>query len=371
MTARAIALTAAALAALAAAAPPVSAVEWKYSSWTPPNAPNNRFASIPFMEAVTKETGGALTFKNFMGAQLFNNVTTLQGIRDGAVDAGVTVPVYNAAELKHHTLLADMQAFHRDPWSAAGASNETLLLNCPECLAEYDKSNSRSLGVYGSAPYYMLCAFDVKTMADLKGTKMGGGSAMNARWGQALGQTRLQIGPGDMLQSLSNRQVDCMVGPKEWLHGYSLKDVIKTVVDNQGFGIFPAVSFMTVNKGSWARLTDDQRKAMVRNMPIFIEKTVRGYVEEEARGEQEGKAKGAKFVSLGQPLVDAWNEFLKVERAAVIDGAQKRGVANPDDLVRRHEKDIAKWHGIVDKLGKEEGAFARALWEHVHSKVKL
>src|SRR3970040_711937 len=108
--------------------------EFKYSSWTPPPAPNNRFGTVPMFQAIEKETKGTkdeLTFKNFMGAQLFNNFTTLAGVRDGAVDGGVTVPVFNAGELKSHVTFADMQALTRDGYSAAAAGNETLLLNCP------------------------------------------------------------------------------------------------------------------------------------------------------------------------------------------------------------------------------------------------
>src|SRR5262245_15192544 len=93
-------LSTAAFAAVSLVATAATAAEWRYSSWTPPRAPNNAYGSIPLIEALLKESNGTFKVQNFMGAQLFNNITTLAGIRDGAVDAGVTVPVFNAAELK-------------------------------------------------------------------------------------------------------------------------------------------------------------------------------------------------------------------------------------------------------------------------------
>jgi TRAP-type C4-dicarboxylate transport system substrate-binding protein len=348
------------------------AVEWKYSSWTPPNAPNNRFGSIPFMENVTKATNGEVTFKNFMGSQLFNAMTTLQGIRDGVVDAGVTVPAFNAAELKYHTMIAEMQGFTRDGYSAAGAATETVLLNCPECMAEYDKNNTRMLGTYSSPTWYMQCAFEPKTVADLKGTKLGAaGTASNARLAAAFGQTRITGGPGDYLQSMTNRAIDCVIGPKEWLKSISLKDAVKTVIDNQGVGHFVAISIMTVNKNSWAKLTDKQRAAFLAEMPRAIARTTHGYHAEEELGAKEGQAKGVKFVSLGQEFVEVWQRYLKTERGDVIEQGKKVGIANAEDLVSRYEKNIKKWEAIIDRVGKSEEALAKALQDEVFSKVKM
>jgi TRAP-type transport system periplasmic protein len=358
---------------LLAAMPAAEAVEWKYSSWTPPMHPSNRFASIPMMEAITKQTDGQVTFKNFMGAQLFNANTTLQGIRDGVVDAGVTVPSFNAAELKHHTMIAEMQGFTRDGYSAAGAATETLLLGCPECVAEYDKNNARTLGSYSSAAWYLQCAFDAKSLADLKGTKVGAAAtAMNARLAAALGQTRIPVGPGEMLQSLSNRQTDCIMGPKEWLHSISLKDTVKVVADKQGLGHFSAISFMTMNKNSWAKLTDAQRAVFLKEAGPTIARTVEGYYDEEKLGETEGRAKGVKFVSFGQPYVDLWQKFLREDRAAVIDSAKKLGIANAEDIVLRYERNIKKWEAIIDKGGpNRQATLAKALSDEVFTKLKM
>src|SRR3972149_1707127 len=139
------AIAAALTAALVSLAAGVDAKEFKYSSWTPPPAPNNRFGTVPMFQAIEKETKGTkdeLTFKNFMGAQL---------------------------------------------------------LNCPECLAEYGKFNAMSLGVYASAPYYLMCNFEFKSMDDLKGKKSTEGNPMFARWSAVLGMSRIQLGPADYL----------------------------------------------------------------------------------------------------------------------------------------------------------------------------
>jgi TRAP-type C4-dicarboxylate transport system substrate-binding protein len=361
----------AAFAALALMTTAATAADWRYSSWTPPLAPNNAYGSIPLIEALLKESKGTFKVQNFMGAQLFNNITTLAGIRDGAVDAGVTVPVFNSAELKTHDTIADMQALTRDGFSAAMAGTEMVLLNCPECLAEYDRQNTITLGTYAGSNFHMMCNFEIKSVDDLKGKKVAGGSAMHARLAKALGQTRIQLGPGDYLQSLSNRQVDCAMGPREWLLTYGLKDAVKSVAQDQGFGAFFTVSLVTVNKNSWKKLTEQERALLLRLVPASLVRTTIGINKNDDRGIQVGREKGVKFVDLGPGFKDTWRKFQEAEVTSVIESAKGRGVAHAERIVKKQIELFKKWEAIVDRIGPDEAKLTQALNDEVYSKVKF
>lgn len=373
-----IAATTAALAAAGAALSVTPATaqlkEFRYSSWTPPPAPNNRFGSIPYFEAIEKELKGTpdeITFKNFMGAQLFNAFTTLAGVRDGAVDAGVTVPVYNPGELKAYVTIGDLQAVTRDGYSVAAANTETLLTGCPDCRADYDKNNALSLGTYSSAPYHMMCNFDVKSMDDLKGKKSAEGSPMFARFSAMLGMSRIQMGPADYLQALQRGTADCVFGPKDWLNAFSLKDVVKTVIDDVTHGVVPAVSIMTVNKNSWAKLSDKQRATFLKHYPDAIMRTTHGYYTDAERGEKDARAKGVNFVKLGAPLANAWKEFRAKEPAVVIEGAKKRGVGSAEAIVKEVSDNIGKWEKIVDEVGPDPAKLTEEVRKRYYAKAKL
>lgn len=361
-------------AALVSAAATVSAKEFKYSSWTPPPAPNNRFGTVPMFDQIEKETKGTpneLTFKNFMGGQLFNAFTTLAGVRDGAVDGGVTVPVFNAAEMKAHVTFADMQALTRDGYSAAAAGTETLLLNCPECLGDYAKFNAKSLGVYASAAYYLTCNFEVKSMDDLKGKKSAEGNPMFARWSAALGMSRIQLPPSEYLQALQRGTADCIFGPKDWLNAFSLKDVAKTVVEDVHHGVFPAVSMMTVNTKSWAGLSDGQRKVILKHMPSAIMRVVHGYYEDEKRGVDDAKAKGTKFISLGPNYAKTWESFKAKELENAIAAAKKRGSTSAETIAKANLASLRKWEKIVDKIGRDPQKIAAEMEKQIYSKAKF
>ncbi len=368
------AIAAALAAALVSFAATTSAKEFKYSSWTPPPAPNNRFGTVPMFQIIEKETKGSkneLTFKNFMGGQLFNAFTTLAGIRDGAVDGGITVPVFNAGELKAHVTFADMQALTRDGYSAAAAGTETLLLNCPECVADYAKFNALSLGVYASAPYYLTCAAEIKTMDDLKGKKSAEGNPMFARWSAELGMSRIQLPPSEYLQALQRGTVDCIFGPLDWLNAFSLKDVAKTVALDVHHGVFPAVSIMTVNKKSWTGLSADQRKIILKNMPSTIMRVVHGYYEDEKRGQDDAAAKGTKFIKLGPEYVKRWEAYKAKELTNAIEAAKKRGSTSAEKIAKANAASLKKWEAIVDKLGRDPQKLAAELEKQVYTKAKF
>lgn len=306
-----------------------------------------------------------------MGAQLFNAFTTLAGVRDGAVDAGVTVPVYNAGELKSYVIVSDLQALTRDGYSVAAANTETLLNGCPDCRADYDKSNVLSLGTYSSAPYHLMCNFDLKSMDDLRGKKSAEGSPMFARFAAQLGMSRVQMGPADFLQALQRGTADCVFGPKDWLNAFSLKDVVKTVVDDVTHGVVPAVSIMTVNKTSWSKLSDKQRAVFLKHYPDAIMRTTHGYYVDAERGEKDARAKGVNFVKLGEPFANAWKEFRAKEPAVVVEGAKKRGAPNAEAIVKEVTENISKWEKIVDELGPDPAKVRAELEKRVYAKAKF
>jgi len=370
----AAALTSAAAMTIWASPATAQLKEFRYSSWTPPPAPNNRFGTVPMFDAIERELKGTpdeITFRNFMGGQLFNARTTLAGIRDGSVDAGVTVPVYNPGELRAHVTLSELQSAVRDGYSAAAASSETLMLNCPECIEDYAKNNAITLGVYSSAPYYLLCGPEIKSAADLKGRKSAEGNAMFARFASRLGITGIQMGPADYLQALQRGTVDCAFGPLDWLNAYSLKDVVKTVIMDEPLGTVPAVSMLTMNKNSWAKLSEGQRNAFLKHMPDAIMRVTNGYYIDEKRGMDAAKEKGTQFVKLGPDYAKVWQDFKANDPAVVLEGAKKRGVASAETIIKANLESLKKWEKIVDEVGQDPNRVADEMRKNIFSKTKF
>lgn len=359
-------------AALALGAGPAVAAEFNYSSWTPPPAPNNRLGTVPMFERITEQLAGtedALTFNNFMGAQLFNSGTTLAGIRDGAVDGGVIVPAYNAAELKTHMTLGETQALINDGYAGAAAATETLLLNCPSCLEEYAEQNVLPMGTYASTPYYLMCNFEVTSLADLQGRRSAEGNPMFNRWAAKLGMSRQSLAPPEMQQALQRGTADCVFAPKDWLVAYSLADVVRSIVDDVPHGAFSAVVMMAMNKDTWEGMTENQREAFRREVPVALMDVTDGYYVDEVRGMEAAAANNIKLVELGEEYARIWAEFQEEEQAEIVAAANARGATTGEEILAANIALLDEWEGIVEELNRDPAAIAERLYERVFTQL--
>jgi TRAP-type C4-dicarboxylate transport system substrate-binding protein len=343
---------------------------WKYTSWTPPSSINNVYGTIPMFESIEKITGKKFIVQNFMGAQLFNNRTTLKGVADGVADAGVVVPAFTPQELKHAAIITDAVALFTDDWASTPAANEALFTVCPECMKDFHDNNTISLGVYGGTQLRTQCVVDVPDVAALKGLKVAGVSSMTARWAERIGQVRQQIGPGDLLPALQRRQVDCTMSPLEFMFTLSLQDVVKTVVDHP-LGAFPAIHLMTVNRKSWQALSPAYKKLILEEMPKAIARSTGAYANGDAKARKVAAEKGIKIVTF--PELDAiWTDFVKTEKEkTVIELAAARGISAEvtTKVLNAHLSLLPKWKKIMDERGRNEEALAKAMWDEIFSKL--
>ena len=162
------------IAACAATALMVSgadARELVYGSWVSPKHGINVNALPPLFKGVAKDTNGSITWKLVAGGALVKGFTTLSGIRDGLIDAGLAISVFTpknspSTALIHSTLVAG-----DDNVATTGAQNEAVMLHCPSCLAEWKKNNVVYLAGYAPTPFRVMCRSKVETLADFKGKK--------------------------------------------------------------------------------------------------------------------------------------------------------------------------------------------------------
>jgi TRAP-type C4-dicarboxylate transport system substrate-binding protein len=365
-----IGIVAGLLAGLMATPAAAQNANWKYTSWTPPSSINNVAGTIPMFESLEKRTKNQFKIQNFMGAQLFNNRTTLKGVSDGVADAGVVVPSFTPQELKHASIITDAVALFTDDWASSAAANEALFTACPECLKDFHDNNTVTLGVYGGTQNRMQCVVDVNTVEDLRGLKVAGTTSMSARWADELGQVRQMIGPGEILSALQRRQVDCTMNPLEFLFTLGLGEVVKTIVEHP-LGAFPAIHLMVVNRNSWKALDPKFQKMIIEEMPKAIARSAAAYANGNEKAYKLAADKGIKIVKF-PVLEEKWNKFVKLEREKhVIELAAARGLSAEvtNKVLEAHLSLLPKWKKIMDTRGRNEEVLAKAMWEEIFSKI--
>lgn len=371
MTGREAFRTALAVASLwcVVAAAPATAANLKYNNWMPPKSMEGQV--LPkFAEDLAAATGGSVKMKVFSGGQILGARATLGGIRDGVVDLGFIVPTINASELPHTAMIPELLPFARDGLSAAAAADETIMLSCAECRAEFAKQNAVWLGGFGPTPWKLMCRRPIRDLADMKGRRSRVTGGMATRMILALGGIGVNMNPPAINQAMQKGQIDCTFGPIDWMVTLRLRDVAKTVVDYD-LGTFHGLGLFVMNRDSLASLSQADRDALKRRMPHWLATITDAYQQRSAKFTADLRKQGIEFWNPTPDFVAALDKYKAGEIAAVAADMRQRGVQDPEPLIRRHLATLKKWEGIIDRVGTTREAFAKALSDEIFSKVNF
>ncbi len=356
-------------AVIALAGQPASAAEYIYGSW---NGPKNVVLTKgvgPYLDAVTKETGGSLTWKILAGGQLFGGRANLAGIRDRIADAGgPVIPAFTRKELRAANVVYDLINASISPVVMAGAVAETYHLDCPACKANFGKSKTLFLANYASTRFNLLCRAPITKASEMKGRRIRVVGALG-RFLKSLGAVPVGGSPTKAVQAIQRGNLDCIAGPISWLQSFGLWDLTKHVLD-ANFAIQATPSAMVVNRGAWKALSRSEKTAMIKHAPSLIANTtIRGYMAEDVQVRKEAAKRGVTIAIEDGSMGPAFEAYKKKELGIVPALAKKDGVKSADAIVKAHLANVAKWAKIHARIGDDPDKFAGALWDEVFSKL--
>lgn len=345
-----------------------SAREFIYGSWVSPKHGVNKAGLVPMFKAVEEETHGAVKWKLLAGGQVVSARSTLAGIRDRIVDAGLVIQVFTRKDLKINNVIFDLQAFGDDPVAVAGAATEATMLNCPGCMKEYKKSNTVFLGALGITPFYLACKEKLTTVADFKGKKIRAVGA-GKRWVHGLGAVPVAMPPTEGVTAMQRGAIDCLLAPIAWLRSFGFIDVVKHFVEfNTGFP--RSMCIFCMNRSSWDSLTDGEKRIMWKHMPgVSARATVIGYIEEDKAVKKLGLARGIQFHKAGDDFKKRKAAHMESELKAIPKSMKKLGVRNPEALIKKFLEIYPKWQKISAEANNDVHKYEAALQSQIYSKI--
>ncbi|MGE0415515.1 MAG: C4-dicarboxylate TRAP transporter substrate-binding protein [Acetobacteraceae bacterium] len=339
-----------------------------YASAIPAKHPTHVYGLDPYFEAVTKATGGSLTFKTYPGGTLAGGKATLNAIKNGTADMGLLADVYTPNDLAVSALLSDMAALGKDARVMTGAVNQTLQLDCAACKQDYVRHKVLPLASYSLTPYHFLCtAPGVKDVADVKGRKIRGTGSMG-QLVAALGGTPVNITSAEIYEALQRGQADCTLGPIPWLRSYSLWDMV-TFVTKSSVGTYHGTNFINVRTDTWKKLSKKEKQAMMQNLAHATRMIAEAYEKDDDVVRVEAMKKGVNFVDSTPALNDAVAKFRDTDIKRVISIAKSRGVKDPEPIVDTLIKNVASWTKIVNDIGPGEWT-TEAQWDKYEAALK-
>ena len=358
------------VAALITAIQPALAKDLVYGAWIAAKHGVNQEGLLPYFKAVEKDTGGAVKWRLLAGGQMVNHRSTLPGVRDRLVDAGMVIPVFNRKELAHNNVLFDMVMFGSDQVAIGGAGTETMLLDCPECLAEYKKQNTINLGGFQTTSFKLICKAKVTKISDVKGLKVRAVGA-NARWIKAVGGIPVAMSPVEGVTVMQRGALGCIHGPIAWLTSYGYMDVAKYVLDYP-MGNPRGLSIMTINRNSWNSLSLTHKKVMLKHMPgAFARATLIGYKKADEDVKAAALKRGLIFTPGDKDVADRMAKHRLGEMAAIIKSMKKVRVKEKTAkrIMAAFLKNLKKWQKLAPGIGRDVDKLTAAIKREIYDKL--
>ena len=358
------------VAALITAIQPALAKDLVYGAWIAAKHGVNQEGLLPYFKAVEKDTGGAVKWRLLAGGQMVNHRSTLPGVRDRLVDAGMVIPVFNRKELAHNNVLFDMVMFGSDQVAIGGAGTETMLLDCPECLAEYKKQNAINLGGFQTTSFKLICKAKVTKISDVKGLKVRAVGA-NARWIKAVGGIPVAMSPVEGVTVMQRGALGCIHGPIAWLTSYGYMDVAKYVLDYP-MGNPRGLSIMTMNRNSWNSLSLAHKKVMLKHMPsAFARATLVGYKKADEDVKAAALKRGLIFTPGDKDVANRMAKHRMGEMAAIIKSMKKVRVKEKTAkrIMAAFLKNLKKWEKLAPGIGRDVDKLTAAIKREIYDKL--
>lgn len=249
----ALALCATFALALPAAAQPETL---RLSHWLPPNHPVAELALKPWMEAITADSGGSITFETYPAGQLGKAEDHYDLARDGIADLAWLNPGFNAGRFPLFSAgqlpmtvsdgIRGMQVFNQ--WYAPYATAE--MADVKFCLAHM------------LAPIAFYSTKRIERPQDLHGLKIRPSSAMEALLIRGAGGSTVAGSSPESREMLSRGIIDATTGVPNSNILFGVTEVTDYALDMP----FSAVTFaLVLNKSRYEAMTEEQRAVLDRH----------------------------------------------------------------------------------------------------------
>lgn len=357
----------AALGATLAAVPAAAQTTFRYSTFEPP-ASNTTAEMTQFFKELAAETKGSFTGQVFPGGQLLGPAATLKGIGDGVVDGGFVVTSLSIGALPSTNIGIDLMFYVRDSIVSAAATLETVLEDCETCSKEAKAANIVWLGGFAPSPWHLMCRQQINSSEDLKGKKIRITGASATRLVAALGAVAVQLPPTEIGPALQGGQIDCAVGPMPWLREYGLMNSVKSVVDLP-LGVANGLGFYVFNARSYGRLNAEQKRAMLKVLPVSLMRGTQTYIDRASEVRAEAEKRGVKFWKPDAGFDAAIAKFLDADVGHVTADLKRRGIADAEGLVKTQLGNIDKWQKRIAGMKGDTAKLAEIIRAEILAKV--
>ncbi|MFO1310719.1 MAG: TRAP transporter substrate-binding protein [Burkholderiales bacterium] len=301
-------------AALLAGTANAQEVVLKVHHFLPAGSYANTMFIAPWCDKIAKESGNKMKCQIYPSMQLGGTPGQLfDQVKDGVVDIVWTLPGYTAGRFPLSEVF-ELPFMMTNPEATSKALWD---YNTQYAAAEYKDVHPIAYHVHGPGVFHMRDK-PIKTMADLKGTKVRAPTRQTTRFLEKLGATPVAMPVPQVSEAVSKGVIDGAVVPYEVVPSVKLQEITKfhSETDPSENAFYTSTFMFVMNKDKYDKLPPDLKKVIDANSgQAFSGEIGKTFAAADAEGKKLiakdtinviPKSELESWKKAGQPVVDQW-----------------------------------------------------------------
>jgi len=341
-----------------------------------PESNYNFDAAQMFAADVRENTGINI---NVFALSLLNLNEIPGGVRDGLTDIGFTLFPYFPAEFAEVNLPANLAQLAAtgtpadNPGAAfVGAMTEYVMLHCDNCQQEMRNRNAVYISGAAAVDFALMCSSPVATLDDLRGKTVRTGTADHSRFVEYFGGIAIAMSGNETYDALNTGNLDCTASVPENLLSLRFAEVTSHVTLMAPPGMFAGIGSANMNRDTWARLTEEQRRGVLNAGARMGLNIVNLNLLTNQSGIDLFLEGGGTTFELPEEDRTRVSEFVEQDIPSIERiFTETYGLQNVSEKIETITDLVEKWKGLTNGSDMDVDAFADLFIEHIYSKVDV
>jgi TRAP-type C4-dicarboxylate transport system substrate-binding protein len=280
----------------------------KLHQMLPAQAPVPALVLVPWMEKVTAESGGRITFEHYPSMQLGGTPPELvDQVTDGVADIVWTLPGYTPGRYPR-TEVIELPFLITDAESASRA----LYTLGEKYMFDTEYADVKVLAMFTHGPGLFHSKTPITTPADLPGIKLRAPTRVTNMMLTSLGATTVGMPVPLVPESLSKGVIDATVIPWEVTGALKTSELVTNHTEFTGKALYTSAFIIAMNKATYDGLPDDLKAVIDANSGLEFS-ALAGKMSEsaDAKARQIAVDRGNNIMVLDAAQSAAWEEAAK------------------------------------------------------------
>ena len=280
---------------------------------------------VHFKKAVAERTKGEIEVQIYWANSLVHAKEALEAVQLGTADMADLALAYFSDKIRLMQV-GGLPFAVSDPVKARNGGLR-VLAQVPEALAEINKFGHKVVAMTSTATYHIVGHQPIRTLADLKGKKVGTFGRIAPKVIQAGGGVSVSTTGGEMYEALQRGTIDQRIISYEAHVRFKTYEVAK-YISTIDIGAIAGVNTFTINKGKWDSLSKEHQKILLEEGEKVGVWEAQAMKDDEVKFKNYLQNKGVEVIEFSAKDREKWKNSPGVKQIAAdwVAGMEKLGL---------------------------------------------